>query len=113
MRITLAEFKAFCDQLSDDWYFEGDECFIDDDFWEGKFNPSEIINVRTDEITLCYQGREDKPESEKYVDFLPLFRKWKTGIAYEIVTVEIPKGKKADLIAIVKEKFGGKNARVL
>ena len=106
MKITLVEFKAFCDQLSNDWYFEGDECVISEEFWDGKFNPSDVINVNKEEITLCYQGNDDKSIDESYIDFLPEFKKWKTGIAYEYIGVKIPKGKKEELMKMITEKFG-------
>jgi hypothetical protein len=105
MKITLAEFDEFCKQLSNDWYFEGDECFIDEDFWDGKFDPNKVINVNKEEITLCYQGAKDKCVDESYIDFLPEFKKWKTGIDFEIVSVKIPKGKKVELMKLVKETF--------
>lgn len=106
MKITLAEFDAFSKSLSDDWYFEGDDCFIDDEFWDGKFNPKEVIDVKRDEITLCYQGRESLSEGDKYKDFLAEFKKWKTGIDFDIVVIMIPKDKKAELVAMVKATFG-------
>jgi hypothetical protein len=106
MKITLAEFDAFSKQLSDDWYFEGDESFIDEMFWEGKFDPADVINVGSEEITLCYQGKEHKSEDEKYIDFLPVFKKWKSGLDFDIVAVKIPKGKKDELLKIIEEKFG-------
>lgn len=106
MKITLAEFKAFADQLSDEWYFDGDECFISEEFWDGKFNPSDVINVNKEEITLCYQGNEPRSVDESYIDFLPKFKEWKTGCAYEYIGVKIPKGNKDALMSLIKDAFG-------
>jgi hypothetical protein len=101
--ITLAEFNAFAKQLSDDWYFEGDECFIDEAFWDGKFDPSEVITVGPDEITLCWQGDTSESQDESYIDFLPEYLKWKRGYGYEFVVLQVPEGMKAEIESLVKE----------
>jgi hypothetical protein len=103
MKITLAEFWAFAQQTSDDWYFEGDECFVDPEFWDGKFNPAEVIDVKQDDITLGYQGRKELSEGEKYKDFLPEFRKWKGTIDFEYISFKIPKGMKEEISILVKK----------
>lgn len=103
-KITLGEFDAFQKSLSDDWYFIDDG--LSDEFWDGKFDPAEIVLVGEGDITIAYQGNEELSEDEKYKDFLTEFKKWKNGINFDIVTVKIPKGKKEELLALIKERFG-------
>lgn len=112
VEITLAEFKVFADQLSDDWYFEGDECLIDEMFWEGKFDPSEVITVGPEEITLCYQGREHKSQDESYIDFLPEFLKWKRGYGFEFVVMKVPQGMKSEVESLIKEHLKSKGVKL-
>jgi hypothetical protein len=102
--LTLAEFDAFQKQTGDDWYFEGDEGYVSDAFWEGVFDPAEVITVQPEHIYLIYQGEEPDKNAE-CLDFVVEFEKWRTGLDYEIVAVEIPKGKKEELLALVKEHF--------
>lgn len=112
VKISLVEFKAFCDQLSKDWYFESDECFIAEEFWDGKFDPSEIITVGPDEITLCWQGKEPKSPAESYIDFLPEFLKWKRGYGFEFVVMQVPEGMKAEIESLVKEHLKSKGVEL-
>jgi len=114
MKISLAEFDAFQKQVPDDWYFEGDEAFVDEEFWKGNFDPSKTIDVRADDITMCYQGCDDsvRPE-DRFKDFILEFRGWKRGSKFEIITLEIPKGMKGEIEKLVagfiedKKKKGG------
>ncbi|MDD3019831.1 MAG: hypothetical protein PHX61_02475 [Alphaproteobacteria bacterium] len=108
MKLTLAEFDAFQKSLSKEWYFEDDG--LPDEFWEGHFNPAEVVTINKGDVTISYQGENEQDlfEDEKHKDFFTEFRKWKTGIDFEIVAVRIPKGKKEELLKLVKEVFGGK-----
>ncbi len=101
--LTLQEFWAFAQSLSDDWYFEGDEGYVDDEFWEGPghFDPSDKITVERGVIAICYQG--DNPDRNKdFLEFIDEFIKWKTGITYEFVILEVPKGKVAEVKKLVQ-----------
>ena len=94
--LTLQEFWAFAQSLSDDWYFEGDEGFVDEKFWEGpgNFDPTEEITVERDCIEICYQGNNQNHD-EDILEFVDEFTKWKTGIDYEFMTFEVPKKQSA------------------
>jgi hypothetical protein len=103
--LTLQEFWAFSQSLSEDWYFEGDEEYVNDEFWEGPghFDPTEKITVERDYITICYQGND--PESNgDFMEFIDEFTKWKTGIDYEYVTFEVSKSK-AQAVRKIVEKY--------
>jgi len=103
--LTLQELWAFAQSLSDDWYFEGDEEFVDDAFWEGPghFTPTEEITVERDCLTICYQGN-DPENNNDFLEFVDEFIKWKTGIDYEFVTFEVPKSK-APAVREMVEKY--------
>jgi hypothetical protein len=110
VEITLAEFKAFSDQLSDDWYFDNDG--LSDEFWEGKFDPSEVITVGPDEIALCWQGSEPKSQDEHYIDFLPEYLKWKRGYGYAFVVLQVPEGMKSEIETLVKDHLKAKGVEI-
>jgi hypothetical protein len=112
MKLSLGEFDAFQKSLSNDWYFEDDR--LPDEFWEGCFNPAEIITINKGDVTICYQGKYagDLYEDEIYKDCLTEFKKWKAGIDFEIVAVKIPKGKKGELLKLVVETFGDLKRKV-
>ena len=103
--LTLQEFWAFAQSLSDDWYFEGDEEFVDEKFWEGPghFDPTEKITVERDCIAICYQGNDHECNGD-FMEFIDEFVKWKTGIDYEFITFEVPKGK-AQAVREMVEKY--------
>jgi hypothetical protein len=104
MKITLAEFDAFQKAMPDnDWYFDGDEQFVNDDFWEGVYDPQKIIDVNEGDITLCYQGDKDLSFDEQYKDFLKEFEKWKIGKDTEILVLEVPKGMSPEIKKLVSE----------
>jgi hypothetical protein len=106
MKMTLAEFDAFQKTIPDGWYFEGDDEFIDDDFWDGKYDPEKIININKGDIYILLDSIELPKDGIDEKDFLTEFKKWKSSIDYEFVVIKIPKGKKDELIFMVKEKFG-------
>ncbi len=86
MKLTLAKLDAFQKAMpDDDWYFDGDENFVNDDFWEGKFDPSVAINVKPGDISLVYQGKEHRCFDESVKDFVTEFRKWKGGCDMEVL----------------------------
>jgi hypothetical protein len=105
MKIPLAEFDAFQKQLPDGIYFGRDTDFIKDDFWDGKYDPTEIIDIKKDDITILWEGGGDIPEGI-YEDFIKSFNAWKTLNKYELINVKIPKGKRIELLKMIKEKWG-------
>lgn len=101
MKITLAEFDEFQKSLTDDWYFIDDK--LSDGFWDGNFDPTEIVDVTKGDITIAWQGKDPAPK-EEYLDFLTEFKKWKAGIDFDIVTIKVPKNMKDEFMKIIKEK---------
>jgi len=105
MKITLVEFDEFQKSLSDDWYFVDDELYVNEEFWDGNYDPSSIIDVKKDDITIAWQGPDPSPKNDT-LDFLTEYKKWKNNCYVDILVVEIPKDKKDDLVKIIKELGG-------
>lgn len=105
MKITLAEFDEFQKSLTDDWYFIDDN--LSDEFWDGKFDPLEVINVNKGDITIAWQGKGQFPK-EEYLDFLSEFKKWKNDINFDIFTVKIPKNMRDEFMKFIKSNGGVK-----
>lgn len=105
MKITLAEFDEFQKSLTDDWYFIDDN--LSDEFWDGKFDPLEVINVNKGDITIAWQGKGQSPK-EEYLDFLSEFKKWKNDINFDIFTVKIPKNMRGEFMKFIKSNGGVK-----
>jgi hypothetical protein len=105
MKITLAEFNAFQKQLPDGIYFDRDEYLIKDDFWDGKYDPTETIDIEKGDIIILWEGDGEIPEGI-YEDFIKSFNAWKNPSKSELVNVKIPKGKKSELEQMIKEKWG-------
>ncbi|QGZ14247.1 hypothetical protein PP940_gp184 [Rhizobium phage RL2RES] len=77
----------------DNWYWDND---LFEDRPDGEPDPVKFYD--TDELgPIMYQGPGDDPSNGGY-DIAKLVRKWRKEKTTEIYSVEIPKGKKDELV---------------
>jgi len=99
--ITYAELKAFSDTIDENWYFEEDGT-IPAEFWDGKMDPADKITIEAGEIYIIWQGNGDPPTDEDR-EFVAEYRKWKTGLDFEILAIQINKKDKDRITKLLKD----------
>jgi len=99
--ITYAELKAFSDTIDENWYFEEDGT-IPAEFWDGKLNPSDKITIEEGEIYIMWQGNGESPTDDER-EFVAEFRKWRTGLDYLVMTIQVNKKDKDRISKLLKE----------
>ena len=103
MKIKMIEVEKFLKTLSDDWCIE-DGGILDEYYREdGKLiNPEAIVDIKKDEISICWQGGAEKPIRDQIKDFLHEFKIWKKVNNYTYIVLEIDKSRLDEVTEILK-----------
>lgn len=88
IKITIAEFNKFSNQISDDWYFDEDGVLPDN---IEEYPPNTILTIETGTIYIVWQGRGiDPPNGEPdEKEFVNEFLKWKQLQTHRICVIKI------------------------
>jgi hypothetical protein len=101
VKISSSEFKQYSDQLSDDWYFDGD-VEIPDSFIEGTASEDEILEIANGDVTLVYQGNDSSKE-ETTIDLVSNFTQWRKAQTHQTFAISVKKENITLIKKILKE----------
>jgi len=101
MKTNGKEFKAFmASDWPEGWYMDDDEILIDGKEDDGNI-PYETLNDDCKVEILCGVVCSDNDNIDP-INLETYFKKWRKSLTVEYVSVEIPKGKKQELMEFVK-----------
>lgn len=109
MKITVAEFKAFNDDVlkawDDNWYLDGPDLDHGDDYDPVKdYDDLELVKTMADGDVVTFVGQDILLNSERgkkapYRTTLAWLKAWKKAQTHEIVGVSVPKDKMEAFVA--------------